>query len=278
MQGIPSNLYSRLRRILLQCELFDSNNRLRTLFDDKRLIPWSNQVPEAQSRAERVEAVIHFLIGKRLSGTQEIALVLLLEVLQDRTDPGDASYQQFIDLMKDLREISPNHMSSAIPMNKPLQNLLGGKPTRTSTFISYSYKDKQYLQELQVHLKHYMRQDNIKVWDDTKILPGSRRHDELKHALQSTKVAVLLVSADFFASDFITNRELSPLLEIAEQEEVTFLSVILRPCAFDHSELAQFQAVNSPSQPLALMEPAKRDTVWSSLAERIWKILTDQHS
>lgn len=152
--------------------------------------------------------------------------------------------------------------------------MLRGKSARTRTFISYSHKDKKYLQELQIHLNNYSRLDRIDVWDDTKISAGLRWHEEIQHALQCTKVAVFLVSADFLASDFIVNHELSPLLKIAEQEDVTILPVILRTCAaFDHSELAQFKTIHPHTQPLALMEPAKRDRIWSSLAKRIWEIL-----
>ncbi len=130
-----------------------------------------------------------------------------------------------------------------------------GKPARTSTFISYSHRDKKYLQELQIHLNNYTRLNHIEVWDDTRISAGLRWRDEIDHALQCTKVAVFLVSADFLASDFIVNHELSPLLKVAEQEDITILPVILKPCAFHNSELAQFQAVHPLSEPLALMEP-----------------------
>lgn len=82
------------------------------------------------------------------------------------------------------------------------------------------------------------------------------------------------MSADFLASDFIVNQELSPLLKIAEQEDVIILPIIVRQCAaFEHSELAQFKTIHPRTQPLNRMKPAKRDSIWSSLAERICEIL-----
>jgi nucleoside phosphorylase len=150
------------------------------------------------------------------------------------------------------------------------------KPSRTSAFISYSHKDKKYLDELHVHLAQYVRMEVVDFWDDTKISPGSKWHDEIKKALQLAKVAVILVSADFLASNFIATDELPPLLAAAEQEGAIILPVILRPCAFKDTNLAQFQAVNAPSKPLSNMTRGKREEVWAKVAELIKDTLNIQ--
>jgi internalin A len=144
---------------------------------------------------------------------------------------------------------------------------------RTGVFISYSRNDKRYLEELHAQLAFYVRSGLVNAWDDTKILPGVKWHDEIDKAIQAAKVAILLVSADFLASDFIARKELPPLLKAAAHEGTTILCVILRPCVFSDTELAQYQTVNAPSNPLSTMSRGKRDAVWREVATRVKDIL-----
>src|SRR5947208_1081832 len=96
-------------------------------------------------------------------------------------------------------------------------------------FISYSHQDRRWLERLRVHLRPLEREGTAELWDDTRIASGSRWKDEIRQALAAAKVAVLLVSADFLASDFIATDELPPLLASAESAGVVILPVIISP-------------------------------------------------
>lgn len=148
-------------------------------------------------------------------------------------------------------------------------------PTRNGVFISYSRKDKRSLDEFHSHLSHHVRSGQITYWDDTKIVPGSRWKVELKQALQSARIGVFLVSADFLASDFIATRELLPLLQAADKEGVIIMSIILSACVFQDTPLSQFQAINAPSNPLNLMPRGKRDVIWMQAVYLIKKALQE---
>ena len=141
---------------------------------------------------------------------------------------------------------------------------------RDKVFISYSHEDKKWLKRLRVHLRPLERDYNIDIWDDTKITPGSKWRHEIRAAIDSTKVAVLLISADFLASDFITTDELPPLLKAAEEDGALIMPLILSPCRFLQTrDLSQFQTVNNPAQPLIGLSKVEQETVWLRLAEAI---------
>ncbi|HEU0087651.1 MAG TPA: DUF4062 domain-containing protein [Pseudonocardiaceae bacterium] len=153
-----------------------------------------------------------------------------------------------------------------------------GKRTRTHRtriFISYSHHDRDWCDRLRVHLRPIERDGKVDLWDDTRIAAGQIWRDEIDAALDSAVVAVLLISPDFLASDFIMDNELPPLLTAAENRGCTILPLLVRPSLFtERPELNRFQTVNSNTQPLAAMSEVERDTVLVALAQRIVALVT----
>jgi len=150
--------------------------------------------------------------------------------------------------------------------------------SNAKVFISYSHKDQKYLDRLHVHLAPYERSSEVEVWDDTKIMPGSDWKKEVEQALKKADVAILLVSADFIASKFITENELPPLLVAAQAGGTTILSIILSPCTFEYTKLARYQAVNNPSKPLSSMSRGEREEVWVKVARYVRHALDKRES
>lgn len=144
------------------------------------------------------------------------------------------------------------------------------KNKKNKVFVSYSHKDKKWLKQLQTHLRPLVRSDEIDLWDDTRIQSGSIWREEIQTAINDAKVAVLLVSAAFLASDFIHNDELAPLLKKAKDEGTLILPIIISPCRFNETKnISQFQAVNDPAKPLAAQSSTKQDEIFLDLSRRI---------
>jgi hypothetical protein len=144
--------------------------------------------------------------------------------------------------------------------------------SRDQLFISYCRKDKKWLDDLLVHLKPYLRDGSISAWSDEQIKPGSKWLEEIKAALQRAKAAVLLVTPDFLASDFIHENELTPLLREAKTNGVKILWIPIRASAFKKSPLTEYQSVFDPVKSLSQMK-TDRDATWVKICEIIDKTL-----
>jgi hypothetical protein len=137
-------------------------------------------------------------------------------------------------------------------------------------FISYSHKDDIWKDRLLIHLRVLERQGRIDVWDTGRVQAGTNWVDEIFNALKEAKIAVLLISPDFLASDFIVERELSTILGRRQQEGLIVLSVLVRPCSWvDLPELAQIQFLNDPQRPLSTLTEQEADKSLALIARRI---------
>ncbi len=143
-----------------------------------------------------------------------------------------------------------------------------------SAFISYCHVDDHYLRRLLVHLAPLEREGLIEAWADTRLVAGDQWRTEIRDALGRARVAILLISADFLASEFIVTNELPPLLEKAETRGTRIIPVILSPCRFTRTpELARFQAINDPRNFLAGLPVHGQDEVFDKVAELVEKVI-----
>src|SRR5579871_84276 len=146
----------------------------------------------------------------------------------------------------------------------------------SKVFISYSHKDKAYLDRLQEYLTPYVRSGAIPLWDDTQIKPGDDWYEEIKTALASASVAILLVSVSFLASTFVAEEELPNLLTAAKERGLVILPVVVTPCLFWNTPLSRFQAINDPVKPLSGLAQYEQDRIWERVVESVQKALNVQ--
>jgi hypothetical protein len=140
--------------------------------------------------------------------------------------------------------------------------------TRRSVFIAYSHCDRQWLVRLRVFLSPQVRQDQLEIWDDTRIPVGASWHDEIKAALVRARVAVLLVTPDFLASDFIQEVEVPSILEAAAAGHLTVFCVPISTSSLAGSPLLKFQWANH-NKPLDLLSKAKRHRALVEISDAI---------
>lgn len=124
-------------------------------------------------------------------------------------------------------------------------------------FISYSHKNKNWLDKFTPHLQVLAENNLLDAWDDTMIKPGAKWRKEIQDALSSAKAALLLVTPDFLTSEFIKKYELPILMNAAEKKGLQIFWVAVEPCLYEVTDFSEFQAINNPNKPLAIL-PAKK--------------------
>src|SRR5713101_8673839 len=76
-------------------------------------------------------------------------------------------------------------------------------------FISYAHEDQAFRRELDKHLSNLKRQQLISAWYDGDIMPGTEWQPQIMYHLQTDQIILLLISADFMASDFCYSIEMT---------------------------------------------------------------------
>jgi formylglycine-generating enzyme required for sulfatase activity len=122
-------------------------------------------------------------------------------------------------------------------------------------------------------IRPLVRSHGLRLWDDSQIQPGDKWREEIETALAGAKVALLLVSSDFLASEFVTNSELPQLLAAAEEEGLRILWVPLRPSLVRRTPIDAYQALGDPGRPLARMDPVEQEEALVEIALAIEKAL-----
>jgi tetratricopeptide (TPR) repeat protein len=149
---------------------------------------------------------------------------------------------------------------------------------RNQVFISYSKKDLEWLRQIKKALRPFIRKNRLVIWDDSHIKAGDKWRDKIAAALGHARVAVMLVSRDFLASDFIVNVELPTLLEKARKKGLRIIWVPVGECAVETTDLSEYQAAIDPTRPLTSLTQAELDKALLEIARAINAAANTTHS
>ena len=136
-----------------------------------------------------------------------------------------------------------------------------GKPLRV--FISYSHKDKRLRPELENHLKLLQRQGVIAVWTDRKIAAGEEWKGKIDDNLESADIVLLLVSADFLASDYCYDVEMTRALERHNAGKARVIPIILKAVGWQSAPFGKLLALPTDGKPVMLW--TDRPSAWTDV-------------
>ena len=145
---------------------------------------------------------------------------------------------------------------------------------RTRVFISYAREDAATLEHLRREISDLERNSPGLVWADPDIRAGENWQDVIERVLDETRVAVLLISGSFKASDFIMTEELPRLEQGAREHGVRLLPLHVELTELP-PRLAALNGVNDPEEPLQSQEGTDRNRILRKVVREIKKALED---
>ena len=142
-----------------------------------------------------------------------------------------------------------------------------------NVFISYAHEDEAMRDELAKHLSVFRQQGLITDWHDRQIRAGQTWQHEIEKNLKQADVVLLLVSPDFLGSHYCSRIELPLAIELHRiNRAIPIIPIILRPCVWEHSPVAQFQVLPHGGIPVTMWH--SRDEAFTDIVKGLREVLT----
>jgi hypothetical protein len=117
-------------------------------------------------------------------------------------------------------------------------------------FISYSHEDEDLKQLLDIHLASLKRDERIVTWNDRQIFAGQEWDTAIKEELNQSDLILLLISANFIASDYIWKYELANAIERHNSGNSVVIPIFCKPCEFSNMPFSKLQGLPKNADPV----------------------------
>jgi hypothetical protein len=139
--------------------------------------------------------------------------------------------------------------------------------------FSYSHRDEKLRNELDKHLALLKRQNLIRVWHDRQIPAGKEFDREILSHLETASLILLLISADFLASDYCYTKEMKIALQRHDAGKARVIPVILRPVDWQHGPFSKLLSLPTDGKPVTTW--GKRDAGLLNVAIGIRRVVEE---
>ena len=124
------------------------------------------------------------------------------------------------------------------------------QPRAVEIFFSYAHEDEEYRIRLEKHLSTLRNEGLVADWHDRMIGPGERWDAEIRERLGRSDIVLLLLSADFLASDYVTRVEMVEAFARHRAGEALVVPVVVQPCDWHATALAELNALPRDGLPI----------------------------
>jgi hypothetical protein len=145
---------------------------------------------------------------------------------------------------------------------------------RGTIFVSSSHTDRRWLDELLKFLQPLVREKSFDLWDDRRLVAGRAWKEAIDEAMERARMAVVLVSASYLASDF-AGLELEALLRRVRSGQLRLAWVLVEDCDWRRSPLVEYQAAHDVTHPLSGLRAPQRTRALADIARGIGHTLDE---
>jgi tetratricopeptide (TPR) repeat protein len=141
-------------------------------------------------------------------------------------------------------------------------------------FYSYAHEDELLRNDLDKQLSLLKRHGDLSTWYDRNISAGTEWAHEIDIRLESADIILLLISADFLASDYCYSIEMERAMQRHETRQSLVIPVILRPTlGWEDALFGKLQALPTGAKPVTSWPD--RDEALLNVAQGIRKAVQD---
>ena len=136
-------------------------------------------------------------------------------------------------------------------------------------FYSYAHEDERYLERLIKHLSPLKHEGLIEEWYDRDIGAGDNWRMAIDVHVETADIILFLVSADFIASDYCWDNEMTRALERHDAHEALVIPLIVKPVDWTGTPFGKLQALPKDGKAVTLW--SNREAAWTNVAKGIRK-------
>jgi hypothetical protein len=134
-------------------------------------------------------------------------------------------------------------------------------------FYSYAHEDERHLKRLIKHLSPLKHEGLIEEWYDRDIAAGDDWRTAINLYVETADIILFLVSADFVASDYCWDIEMTRALERHDAREALVIPLIVQPVDWTGTPFGKLQALPKDGKAVTLW--SNREAAWMNVAKGI---------
>ncbi|HEY0755677.1 MAG TPA: TIR domain-containing protein [Ktedonobacteraceae bacterium] len=145
------------------------------------------------------------------------------------------------------------------------------KPAPVEICLLYSQTDEDLKQSFLKHMAVLGRAERAIVWHDRDIQAGDDLNQQVDRRLASAPIILMLISADFIASDYCYSDKMEIAMKRQEKGEARVIPLIIRPVDWEETPFHKLKALPTNLKPVSKWHC--EDEAWLEIVQGIKAIL-----